>query len=333
MKAAAWWNLINGSSVDCRLCPHHCRISEGKAGLCRTRSNLSGSLFSLNYAECTSCALDPIEKKPLYHFFPGSSILSIGTWGCNLSCDFCQNWQIAHAKPEAFNLSPQKASNLVERQGEDCIGLAFTYSEPTVWFEYVMDIASLCHGKGFKTVLVTNGFVEAEPLDELCTVIDAMNIDVKAFTERFYRDICSGRLADVLNTVERAAGKCHIEITTLLIPGKNDSPAEIENLCRWLSGIDPNIPLHLSRYFPQYKMDLPATPPETMRRAQMQAREFLQYVYIGNMAGDGSNTYCPNCGELVVDRERRSHRLSADKLCTTCNTRIPISGEIHFTKK
>jgi len=332
VKQAAWWQPRKGS-VDCRLCPRHCRIPDGEAGFCRVRKNISGSLFSLNYEECTSCALDPVEKKPLYHFYPGRSILSIGTWGCNLHCDFCQNWHIAHVQPKTYNLSPQQAVELIEQQEKNCIGIAFTYSEPTVWFEYVMDTASLCRSKGYKTVLVTNGFVDQGPLDELCTVIDAMNIDVKAFTDEFYRDICSGQLSAVLRAVERAATKCHIEITTLLVPGKNDSSSEIENLCRWLNGVNPEIPLHLSRYFPQYKMDLPATPAETMRRAQMQAKKYLRYVYIGNLAGTGSNTYCPSCGELVVDREYRTHRLSNDGKCSMCGAKIPINGEVSFLRK
>ncbi len=321
-----------GQAVTCGLCPKNCSISEGRTGFCRVRQNTGGKLYSLNYAQATAQALDPIEKKPLYHFYPGSNILSLGTWGCNFSCEFCQNWQIAQAQPQTALLEPQAAASLARQlASQGNIGIAYTYSEPSVWYEYILDTARLVQQAGLVNIMVSNGFINKEPLQELLPHIAAMNIDVKAFTDEFYQKVCAGKLADVKRTVEQAAGQCHVEITTLLIPGLNDSVEEIASLARWLSGISADIPLHLSRYFPNHKLDVPPTPVSTLEDAYKVAREYLNYVYLGNVGGRGNNTYCPQCGYKVIDRVQGYSQLTGlEKNCPQCGRGIPIAGEIRL---
>lgn len=317
--------------VICGLCPKGCIIGEGRTGFCRVRTNIGGKLYTKNYAACSSYALDPIEKKPLYHFYPGSSILSLGTWGCNFACQFCQNWQIAQDNPETLEILPENAVAVArEYQKRGNIGIAYTYSEPSVWYEYIMDTAQAIHQAGLKNVLVTNGFISTEPLQALLPYIDAMNIDVKAFNDEYYHKVCAGRLDDVKRTVELSAGKCHVEITTLIVSGLNDAAEELTALAKWLAGINPDIPLHFSRYFPNYKMDKPATPPATMQMAYRVAREHLNYVYLGNMGGEGVNTYCPVCSLLVIDRQRPKSLLTSNKKCPQCGSAINIIGEVFF---
>jgi len=319
-----------GSRTDCKVCPRLCNIAPGKRGFCRVRENRDGTLYATNYGQCSSYAMDPIEKKPLYHFYPGSLIFSLGTVGCNLRCGFCQNWTIAHADPPTFYLSPEQAVELALEQrerGRPCVGLAYTYSEPFMWYEYVYDTAKLAREAGLKNVLVTNGYVNEEPLEELLPFVDAMNIDVKAFTDQFYRSTCAGRLDPVLRTVEQAHKCCHVEITTLLVTGLNDSPEEINRLVDWLAGLDPDIPLHFSRYFPNYKMELPPTPERTLLQARDIARRKLRYVYIGNAPHlQASSTECPSCGEVLIDREGYSVRVGRlkDGACSGCGEKIPV---------
>lgn len=284
-KLAMFYNRIENSKVHCFLCPHNCVIKPEGIGVCRARKNIDGDLYSLNYGKITAMALDPIEKKPLYRFKPGSKILSVGTFGCNLKCSFCQNWGIVHENPETYNITPeqllQKAESCIT-QGN--IGIAYTYNEPSIWYEFVYDTAKLVKDAGLSNVLVTNGFIGIKPIEKLLPYVDAMNIDVKAFTASFYSDICKATLDNVKETVEVAAGKCHVEVTTLVIPTLNDTLTEISNLCKWLSRISPEIPLHLSRYFPNYKMDyIPPTPVETLEKAKMEAEKYLKYVYLGNV--------------------------------------------------
>lgn len=317
------------SGVICRLCPKECIIGEGKAGFCRARHNLGGTLYAQNYAACTSYALDPIEKKPLYHFYPGSYIYSIGTWGCNFACQFCQNWQIAQADPDTVNLTPEHAVKMAAQAGRRNIGLAYTYSEPSVWYEYVLDTAQEARRHGLKNVLVTNGSINSDPLARLLPFIDALNIDVKAFNEKFYREVCSGNLEHVKQTVEQAAKAAHVEITCLVVPGLNDSPDELEAMAEWLAGINKNIPLHFSRYFPNYKLNIPATPLSTLESAYRAARRHLNYVYVGNVGGDGVNTRCPSCSLVVLDREKGISRLESKK-CPQCGEPIAIIGDVGF---
>ena len=317
--------------VICSLCPKRCIIAQGRTGYCRVRKNIGNILYTENYAACSSYAIDPIEKKPLYHFYPGSLILSLGTWGCNFSCSFCQNWQIAQELPQTRELLPEKAVEIASQQAEQGnIGIAYTYSEPSVWYEYVLDTAKAVHKAGMKNVLVTNGFINREPLQEILPYIDAMNIDIKAFNNEYYHKICAGELEAVKETVELAAAHCHVEITTLLVPGLNDAKQEIAELAIWLGNVNVNIPLHFSRYFPNYKMDAPPTPLGTMKMAQETAGNHLKYIYLGNMEGDGVNTYCPSCKGIVIDRNRWQSYLVKVNKCSQCGSDISIVGEANF---
>jgi len=237
-KEVFYYEKGDDGRTFCKVCPRLCNIKPGHRGFCRVRENRDGALYATNYGQCTAYGMDPIEKKPLYHFYPGSYILSLGTVGCNLRCGFCQNWEIAHGDPKAVYMSPEQAVRAAlssREEGVPSVGLAYTYSEPFMWYEYVYDTSKLAREKGLKNVLVTNGYVNEEPLKEILPFIDAMNIDVKGFTDKYYRDTCAGRLDPVIRTVEIASGKCHVEITTLLVPGLNDSPEEIAELAKWLA--------------------------------------------------------------------------------------------------
>lgn len=282
MEKALYWEA-NPAGTKCLLCPHECAIGPDKTGRCRVRKNSGGTLLTLNYAQVSSLALDPVEKKPLYHFFPGHTVLSAGTWGCNLQCRFCQNWEISQGNPPVRSIAPAALAEMASQQGEGCIGVAYTYSEPVVWYEYVRQTAAAVKTLGLKNVLVTNGFIRQEPLMDLLPWIDAMNIDVKAFNEDFYRTVCGGGLQAVKQTVATAAKHCHVEITTLVIPGMNDRPDEIEALASWLGQIDQEIPLHFSRYFPRYRLDAPPTPQDTLLGAKQLAERYLKHVYLGNV--------------------------------------------------
>lgn len=285
MKRALFFERIENDRVHCYLCPHNCVIKPGSTGICRVRKNTGGDLYTLNYARIASLSLDPIEKKPLSRFHPGSMILSAGTFGCNLKCSFCQNWSIAHEDADTVEVPPEQLINkALEYKKAGNIGIAYTYNEPSIWYEYVYDCAAMANKMGLSNVLVTNGFIGEKPLLELLPYIDAMNIDVKAFTADFYKEICKAALENVRKTVELAAPHCHVEVTTLVIPGLNDSVEEIAELSAWLASISTAIPLHLSRFFPNYRMtDRPPTPLQTLERARRKASEYLEYVYLGNV--------------------------------------------------
>jgi pyruvate formate lyase activating enzyme len=315
---------LAGGLVRCHICPHKCTIAKGRTGICLCRKNFEGTLRPINYGQITSAAMDPIEKKPLYHFFPGSAIYSIGSWGCNFKCDFCQNWNISQQAAAAEYIAPELAVRAALEQKS--IGIAYTYNEPTIWFEYVRDTAALARAAGLKNVLVTNGYVNAAPLDRLLELIDAMNIDIKGFTEEFYERRPRGRLGPVLETAVRAAKRCHVETTTLLIPGQNDGPAEITLLRDWIyDHLGPDSPTHISAYSPRYKSKEPATSPETLLRACKILETKLHFVYVGNIvAGDLSNTRCYNCGATAV--RRVGYRVKADGLrdgaCAACGQKL-----------
>lgn len=284
-KLAMYFNKIENSKVHCYLCPHNCVIKPDELGACRARKNINGDLYSMNYGKVTSGGLDHIEKKPLYNFYPGSMILSVGTFGCNLKCSFCQNWTIAHENPRTSDITPQE---LVEKAEElitnGNIGIAYTYNEPSIWYEFVYETAKLAKRRGLRNILVTNGFISREPLEEILPYIDAMNIDVKGYTDSFYKQICRGGLEAVKQTVEIAAGKTHVEVTTLVIPDLNDAMEEIDEMSKWLASISKDIPLHLSRFFPNYKMlDRAPTSLATLEKAKDKALEHLNYVYLGNV--------------------------------------------------
>ncbi len=271
----------------CFLCPHHCILSEGQTGRCRGRANRDGRIISLNYGRFTSIALDPIEKKPLMRFHPGSWILSVGGFGCNLSCPFCQNHEISMADSSfpTHQLMPEELTALaIELSGESKgnLGVAFTYNEPLINYEYIMDTARLLKKAGLHTILVTNGTIEEAPLKELLPWISAMNIDLKGFRPSYY-DWVGGSLETVKRTIRLSAQSVHVEVTTLIIPGKNDSPEDMEAEARWLSDISPEIPLHISRFFPRYQVqDRPPTPVENIRKLCSLAGNHLKYVYSGN---------------------------------------------------
>jgi len=271
----------------CEICPHHCAIEEGKTGFCNARTNIDGVIVCDNYGKLTAIALDPIEKKPLKRFFPGSFILSAGSYGCNLRCPFCQNCEISMAGGDMINteyVTPEKlvsmAKSLINRGN---IGIAYTYNEPMISFEYVMECSRLARENRLKNVVVTNGYICEEPLTKLLPYIDAMNIDLKAFTDEFYKKI-KGDLETVKTTISTAAKQCHVEVTTLIIPGENDGDDEMIELSSWLASVNPDIPLHITRFFPRWRMlDKEATPVGTIYRLADIAREKLHYVYEGNI--------------------------------------------------
>ncbi|WP_432647037.1 AmmeMemoRadiSam system radical SAM enzyme [Mitsuokella sp.] len=277
----------------CGLCPHHCHLKEGAVGFCRARRNENGRVVSLNYGKLTSAALDPIEKKPLYHFHPGSFILSVGSFGCNLRCPFCQNYTISQAGADGFEgerlpteqVTPREIAAAAQRLEETSgnIGVAFTYNEPLVGYEFVCDTAKLLKEKNLAVVLVTNGQIEKEPWGKLLPYVDAVNIDLKGVTQDFYSWL-KGDLETTKAAISMAAANhVHVEVTTLVIPGKNDSPAEMEAEAEWLAGISPEIPLHLSRYFPRYHVNIPMTPYPTLKNLAAIAGRHLRFVHLGNV--------------------------------------------------
>ena len=274
------------SPVVCPVCMHHCSLAEGQYGRCRARKNEKGRIVSANYGKLTSLALDPVEKKPLRRFFPGSSVVSVGSFGCNLSCPFCQNYEISMAGETEIpyrEMTPEELAELAWRcRGQGSIGVAFTYNEPLVGYEFVRDTARLVRERGMKNVVVTNGSVELPVLEELLPFIDAMNIDLKGFTEEYYRKL-GGNLETVKQFIRRAAESCHVELTTLIVPGENATEEEMEQEARWISDFNPEIPLHVSRFFPRYQMeDRNATEVRKVYRLAETARKWLNHVYTGN---------------------------------------------------
>ena len=272
--------------IVCSLCPHHCRLADGETGFCRARANEGGAIRCKNYGRLTSVALDPIEKKPLYHFHPGSFILSVGSFGCNLRCPFCQNYTISMAdgQSETQDVTPAGLAALahdLSRRPHGNIGVAFTYNEPLLSYEFIMDTAPLLHERGLSVVLVTNGMIAPAPLEALLPHVDAMNIDLKGWQPDFYRRL-GGDLAAVKHTIARAVKSCHVEVTTLVIPGQNDSAGDMEEESRWLASLCPDLPLHISRYFPRWHENTPATPIETIERLAAIARKHLRFVHKGN---------------------------------------------------
>jgi len=326
-REAAYWSP-EGERVRCALCPHHCLIADGKAGLCGVRANRGGRLIARTYGLVTSVQLDPIEKKPLYHFYPGSWILSLGSWGCNLRCDFCQNWHLSTAEVPGTRLSPDEAVQLALReQPNGNVGLAYTYNEPLIWFEYVLDTAQAARERGLRNVLVTNGEIEPAPLQELLPYVDAMNVDIKAMADDFYRRLCSGPSDPPRRTVETAYGRCHVEVTNLLIPDHNDSAEQIAQLVDWVAGISDRLPVHFSRYHPAHKMTEPPTPMPSLERAYRIAREKLKYVYVGNARlADAGDTRCPSCGATVVRRNgfSASNPRLRDGRCAECGSEVDL---------
>jgi pyruvate formate lyase activating enzyme len=323
MKEALYYEKQTDNSVRCLLCPNFCRIAEGKSGSCRSRKNIKGTLYAINYGRTTSLSLDPIEKKPLYHYYPGSQILSLGANSCNLHCEFCQNYEISQAECPTSALSPSELLQIM--QEKNLKQVAFTYTEPFTWYEFILDCAKLFQPHDIKIVLVTNGYINPEPLAELLPSIDAMNIDLKSINADFYKKICHGNLKPILETIKTAFASCHIELTNLLIPGLNDKENEIQTLIDFVAEVNLNIPLNFSKYFPRWKCKQPATSDVALISAYKLAKEKLSYVYIGNMQTDKySNTSCPNCNKLLIDRSRNSVRSVGFQSCISSISALPF---------
>jgi pyruvate formate lyase activating enzyme len=287
MKEALYYKHLDSEKVKCTLCPKGCVISESKTGVCDVRENVQGKLYSLVYEKPVAIHIDPIEKKPLYHFYPGSAILSIGTYGCNLDCKFCQNYDISQefeAKQFEFidNVEPEKIiQTCIDRNIKF---VAFTYNEPTVFFEYMLDIAKLCKLNGLKTVSVSNGQINEKPLRQLINYIDAFNIDLKAFNNDFYKKVCNGDLQTTLNTLKIISDeKKHLEVTFLLILGFNDDEEEFVDMCRFVKSLGDDVVFHISRSFPRYKLEFESTPISTIKKFENIAKEHIKYVYVGNV--------------------------------------------------
>ena len=301
MKQADFYKQVKGG-LQCQLCPHFCILKSGETGICLSRKNIDGELFAINYDQVCSVSIDPMEKKPLYHFFPGSMIFSLGNNGCNLKCKFCQNWEISQQVIPTKTYSSHSILETV--QSHKLRAVAFTYAEPLIWYEFIMETAILLKKNGIKTVLVTNGMINQPPLLKLLPWIDAMNVDIKSMQDSFYRNICEGFLKPVLKTAETAAKSCHLEMTNLIIPGLNDSDKEFEELGLFIANnLGRHTPLHLSRYFPCYQLDIPPTPVDTMQRAKQITSQYLDHVFLGNLGHEDSSTYCPKCRSILIKRE------------------------------
>lgn len=323
LTEAKWYEKRPDNLVVCRLCPFHCRIEDGNRGNCGVRKNENGTLYAITYGEVSSMAVDPIEKKPLYHFHPGSPILSIGEWGCNLKCSYCQNSSISQNEAPTQTLTPRDLAKRYREHGS--IGVAYTYNEPLVSYEYVFDCATAVRAAGGKNVLVTNGYIDPEPLDKLLPLIDAMNIDIKGFNESFYRRLCKATLEPVLKTVVAACKKTHVELTTLLIPDTNDAVPELEDLASWIAdNCGRRTPVHLTAYFPSYQMRQTATTAQHLVHARGIFKKCLDYVYTGNVhTPGGADTVCVNCSNVVITRHAFTIALigmNANGTCANCGT-------------
>ena len=330
MRPARFWQATEGNGAQCELCPHRCRIAEGGRSRCFGRVNRGGVLMAETWGRPVAMQVDPIEKKPLNHFLPGSRILSLGTLGCNLACRFCQNWDLSHPRaetdPGGREVRPEEVALAAERGGIPAV--AATYNEPAVWAEYALDIADACHEKGLRMVAVTAGYFSAESRLEFFRKMDAANVDLKSFRDDFYKRLCGARLAPVLEKLEaiRKETDCWLEVTTLLIPGLNDSEAELDELTAWIAEhLGEGTPLHFSAFHPDGEMrDGSPTPPATLRRARELARKNgLRHVYVGNVRGeeDATATFCPDCGARLIDREgfrAKILKMDADGRCQVC---------------
>ncbi|MFC1669022.1 AmmeMemoRadiSam system radical SAM enzyme [Spirochaetota bacterium] len=325
---AKYYITIENDRVQCKLCPHNCIIPPGETGTCNVRRNIDNKLISEIYGEVSSISMDPIEKKPLYHFYPGSQILSIGTRGCNMKCPYCQNWHISqdsnvHTSFHSYDKIVKLALN------NKSVGIAYTYSEPIIWFEYILDTAALGREKGLKNVLVTNGYINDEPLRELIQYVDAVNIDLKSYREQTYKKIQKGNLADVKNTIEVSHNMgISIEITTLIVTGLNDDLDEMKDIINYISSVDRDIPWHISRYFPNYNYNKPATDIKFIYKVYEEALKKLNFVYCGNIpSGDaGNNTICPSCSKKVISRSGYSTTIDSlnNGKCGECGTDLKI---------
>ena len=330
-KEAAYYEQLDHDMVRCLLCPHQCIVAPGGRGVCRVRENSDGRLYSLVYGHPCTIGKEPIEKAPFFHFLPGATRITLATAGCNQACKYCQNWELSQSRPEdlpAYDLSPADVVAIAEREKAPIICL--TYSEPVVFYEYVCDIARLARPKGIRTAVVTGGYINPEPLRELCGLVDAIKIDLKGFSDDFYRDVCGSTLAPVMEAcrIVHESGT-HLEIVNLVVPGLNDDTATIRRMCRWVrDSLGPDVPLHFTRFSPAYRLvNAPPTPVATLERAAAVAdEEGLRFVYVGNVPGHKrESTFCPACGSTLVARHGYSVKATeiVNGRCRFCDTEIP----------
>ncbi len=325
MSEAMYWKPVPVGKVRCTLCPHRCLLANNKTGICGVRYNKDGELKTKIYGRISSYSMDPIEKKPFYHFLPGEQVFSIGTWGCNLRCTMCQNWTISQQEVPTEEFDHEDITRIAKENKS--IGVAYTYNEPFIGYEFMYDCAKYASSHGLKNVIVSNGFVSEQPLNEMLPYIDAVNVDLKGNSEAFYREICGGQLSPVMRTIKDVYNsKTHIEITVLVIPTLNDKKEDIEELRDWIADISPDIPVHFSGYFPSYKMNIDPTPVETLISAHKTASEKLNYVYMGNLSPGhgGGDTRCPNCGAVVIKRgiDGVNTPMLNDGYCGKCGEKI-----------
>ena len=330
---ARWWHVLPDGRIECDLCPRYCKLHEGQRGLCFVRKMEGGKMVLTTYGRSSGFCVDPIEKKPLNHFYPGSSVFSFGTAGCNLACKFCQNWDISKSRETdtmVDRASPDEIARAAAESG--CKSVAFTYNDPVIFAEYAMDVADACHARGLKTVAVTAGYMHDEPRRAFYEKMDAANVDLKAFTEDFYHRICGGHLDAVLDTLVylKTETEVWLEITTLLIPGENDTDGEIDALSRWVvSSLGPDVPLHFTAFHPAWKMcEKPPTASSTLSRARSIARaNGIRHVYTGNIQDTaGGSTWCHACGALLIGRdwyELTAWNLDVQGRCRACGTPLP----------
>jgi pyruvate formate lyase activating enzyme len=329
-----YWHSLGDGRIQCDLCPRACKLRDGQQGLCYVRACENQQIVLTTYGRSSGFCVDPIEKKPHAHLLPGTPVLSFGTAGCNLACKFCQNWDMSKSRQMdtlAEAASPQMLANAARQLG--CRSIAYTYNDPVIFHEYAIDIAVACREQGVRSVAVTAGYICPDPREEFFAVMDAANIDLKAFTESFYYELCGGHLQDVLETIEYVYHETDtwLELTTLLIPGKNDSPAELEALCQWVvEHLGPAVPLHFTAFHPDWKMrNIPATPAHTLTQARLIAKQAgIHHAYTGNVHDpSGNSTYCHQCGELLIERDWHqmgSWNLDAHGACPACQT--PLAG-------
>lgn len=328
-----YWHVLDDGRIQCDVCPRACKLRPGQRGLCYVRGNENQQIVLYSYGRSSGFCIDPIEKKPLNHFLPGSAVLSFGTAGCNLACKFCQNWDMSKSRKMdtlADSASPEQLANVAVQH--DCKSIAFTYNDPVIFMEYAIDTALACHEKNIKAIAVSAGYMCDEPREEFYAHMDAVNIDLKAFTDGFYKRLCGAKLAPVLDSLKYIHNETNVwlEITTLLIPGENDSDKELNKMCQWLfDNLGPDVPLHFSAFHPDWKMlDKAATPPDTLTRARnIGIKNGLHYVYTGNVHDSlGSSTYCPNCTAKVIERDwyvLSQYQLNDAGHCQQCGYRIP----------
>ena len=331
LTEARHYEKLPHKKIKCTLCPRECVIDDLERGYCGVRENRGGTYYTLVHSRPCSVNVDPIEKKPLFHFLPGTPAFSLATAGCNVECKFCQNWEISQVRPEqirSYDLPPKKVVDHARNYG--CASIAYTYSEPVIFEEYMYDCAAEGRKRDVRSVMISNGYINSEPMDELCNVLDAVKIDLKAFTQKFYTDLVMGELQPVLDTLVLLKKRnMWTEIVYLVIPTKNDDPGELTEMCQWIaSDLGPETPVHFSRFYPQYRLrNLPPTPVKTLKTArEIGLKQGLQFVYVGNVPGDeGESTFCPACGEVVI--RRWGYTILQNNLkngaCANCSAKIP----------